>query len=94
VPRYKFRSVEDLEERALDLCSRERDRAWFRRVAKLWEASARLNPRRFPRGAHRYRSLEEAQAEREAWLKEHVTELRRSRQLGTEQSFLGGKQTS
>ena len=77
MPLYRFRSVREVDQRAGDLCSSERGPEWFRRVARLWESSDRLNPRSFPRGVHRYGSLEEAQAERERWLADHVLALRR-----------------
>ena len=79
MPFYKFRSIEELDSRHQDLCCKDPGEDWFRRVAKLWETSARLNPRRFPPGVYRYRDLAEAQAERERWLREHVTNLARSR---------------
>lgn len=79
MPLYRFRSVEELDQRAEDLCTRSPDSAWFARVGRLWESSQRLNPRSFPRGVFRYASIEEAQLARERWLAEHVAALQAAR---------------
>jgi hypothetical protein len=33
----------------------------------VWDFAARVCPLRFPRGVHKYRSIEEADADRERW---------------------------
>jgi hypothetical protein len=63
-----------------DLWCEQPDAACFRRIARLWERSGRLSPRRFPKGVIKYRSLEEAQADRERWQTEHVREVQHERQ--------------
>jgi len=79
VPVLKFRSVEELDERRRDLWCQHPGDAWFQRIARLWVRSARLNPRRFPPGVRKYRSLGEAQSERELWLRQHIQALRKER---------------
>ncbi len=81
MPVVKLRSIEELDKLHRDLWCEQPDDAWFQRVARLWSRSSRLNPRRFPPGVHKYRRIEDAQAERERWLTEHVTALRRERGL-------------
>lgn len=61
----KFRSVEDMpqahliERPDLDLSDR---------IRSMWRRSALLFPRQFPKGVRKYRTLEEADADREAML--------------------------
>lgn len=62
----KFRSVEDMppahlvERPGLDLGDR---------IRAMWRRSALLFPRQFPKGVRKYRTLEEADADREAMLR-------------------------
>ena len=79
MPLKKFRSVEEMDEHRRELWCDEPDAEYFQRVAELWELSSRTNPRTFPSGVFKYRSLEEAQADRDRLLTEHVRRLRRSR---------------
>ncbi len=79
MPVFKFRSVEGFDEHRGDLWCKAPDDKWFRRIASLWSRSARLNPRRFPPGVRKYRSMKESQADRERWLQKHVDALRRER---------------
>jgi hypothetical protein len=43
------------------------DPALPRAIARVWDFAARICPLQFPRGVHKYRSIEEADAERERW---------------------------
>ena len=79
MPVLKLRSVEGFAEHDRELWCDEPDSDWFRRIARLWSRSARLNPRTFPPGVRRYRDIREAQEERERWLQEHIDTLRRQR---------------
>lgn len=83
MPFKKFRSIEEMDEatRRELWCDRP-DAACFRRIAQLWERSARLSPRKFPKGVVKYRSLEEAQADRERWATENIRRLQQSRSDG------------
>ena len=82
MPLRKFRSVEEMDELRRELWCDEPDAEYFGRVGELWELSSRLNPRQFPSGVFKYRSLEEAQADRDRLLTEHVRQLWRSRLEG------------
>lgn len=64
MPVQKFRSFEEAREA---LWGEAGDPRHLRRVAWLWAFSDLLRPVRFPRGVHRYASIEEAGREREAW---------------------------
>ncbi len=79
MPIKKFRSIEEMDEARRELWCDKPDAAYFERVGKLWEASSRLNPRKFPRGVFKFRTIEEAQAHREKLLTEHVQRLWRER---------------
>lgn len=48
-------------------------------IRALWAFSMRLAPRQIPRGVRRFRSLEEANREREQWVTLRVQRLRRHR---------------
>lgn len=80
MPFKKFRSVEEMDAAARrDLWCEQPDAACFERIGRLWERSARLSPRKFPKGVVKYRSLEEAEADRERLITEHVRRLREER---------------
>jgi len=64
MPIRKFRSVEQMPSPAW--CD-ALDPANLRRAGDVSALAARLHPRRFPAGLHRYRSIDEASAAREAW---------------------------
>jgi len=50
------------------------------RICRLWERTRRLAPPLgIPRGVRKYRSIEEANADREAWTRKRVRALRERR---------------
>ncbi|ETW96374.1 hypothetical protein [Candidatus Entotheonella palauensis] len=49
------------------------------RIRKLWAFSARLAPSQSPRGVRKFRSIEEANAERDQWIEYRVRTLRAKR---------------
>lgn len=46
------------------------------RIKGLWAFSTRLTPRQIPRGIRKFRSIEEANQEREQWVERRVRALR------------------
>jgi hypothetical protein len=78
MPVRKFRSIEEMDDARHELWC-EPGEECFRRIARLWKRSARINPRKFPKGVFKYRSIEEAQADRERLLTEHVRRLEAER---------------
>jgi len=91
VPIKRFHSVEEMDAARADLWCDQAD-ALFRRIARLWERSSRISPRRFPKGVIKYRNLEEAQADRERWQKEHVQQVQRERlERGTMRVIQAGR---
>jgi hypothetical protein len=64
MPIRKFRDVSEMEE---TLWHERADAALFRAIASVWDFAARTCPLTFPPGVHRYRSIEEADADRERW---------------------------
>jgi hypothetical protein len=64
MPVVKFRSFEEAREA---LWGEPGDAEHLRRVSWLWAFSDRLYPRRFPHGVYRFASIEEANAQRDAW---------------------------
>ena len=72
MPIRKLRSVEDGE----DAGFRDRDDPnLLRTIRAVWKLSARLCPRSFPPGVHRYRSIEDANRGRDAWEADAAREL-------------------
>ena len=79
MPFKKFRSVEEMDDARRDLWCDQPDQTCFKRIAELWERSARLCPRKFPKGVVKYRTIEAAQADRERWINKNIGRLREER---------------
>ena len=76
MPIRKFRTIEEMNAADTELWCAEPDAAYYQRVRKLWETSAKLNPRTFPKGVFKFRTQEEAQAQRDRLLAEHIQQTR------------------
>jgi hypothetical protein len=61
----KFKSFEEAE-RAL-WCI-EPDAKYYKQVAQLWNLANRLCPPNFPRGIFKYRTIEEANKQKDEWI--------------------------
>ena len=80
MPVFKYRRVEDMPDPALRHDAG--DPAIPRKIRYLWRISeALLGPvgTCIPRGVRKYRSIEEAQADRDRWEQERVDRLRAER---------------
>jgi hypothetical protein len=64
MPVRKFRDVSEMEDA---LWYERTDPALPRAIARVWDFAARVCPLRFPRGVHKYRSIDEANAARDRW---------------------------
>jgi hypothetical protein len=64
MPVRKYRSVEEMPEAAVGV---PRDPENLKRACELSTAAVRFAPRRFPPGVYRYRSLDQAWEQRQAW---------------------------
>jgi hypothetical protein len=64
MPIYKFRSLQESED---TLFQNPDDPELLSRIRSLWQFSARLFPRKFPPGVYKYRSIEEANKQKDAW---------------------------
>jgi len=49
------------------------------RIRRLWSIASRLVPLGIPRGVRKFRRIEDANREREAWVERRVRRLRRER---------------
>lgn len=78
MPIKKYRSIEEMDRDRSDLWCEPGPRG-FRRMAELWKRSAQINPRKYPKGVFKFRSIEEAQADRQRLLIEHVRQLEADR---------------
>lgn len=63
MPVRKVRSLQEME----DSLWREPGPELWRAIDSVWRFAARTFPRKFPPGVYRYRSIEEAKAQREIW---------------------------
>jgi hypothetical protein len=72
----RLRDLADAEESAW--CD-PRDPALWRRIATVWQLSARLAPRRFPPGVYKHRSIDDANRLAALWEAEHIAARRRPR---------------
>ena len=79
MPVRKFRSIEEMK-RDHPIWRRPGDPVLYRAIALVWEVARRTNPRRFPPGVHKYRSIQEMDRAQEQLLAEHIAALRRQRQ--------------
>ena len=52
------------------------------RIRRLWRISSRLVPLGIPRGVRKFRRIEDANRERDAWVERRVRALRRGRASG------------
>jgi hypothetical protein len=64
MPVRKFRDVSEMED---TLWYDRTDPELQRAIARVWSFSARICPLQFPRGVHKYHSIEEANADRDRW---------------------------
>jgi hypothetical protein len=64
MPLKKYRSVEEMPS---PRWSEPLDPDNLRRAGDVSALAARLHPRRFPAGLHKYRSIEEASEARQGW---------------------------
>jgi hypothetical protein len=64
MPVRKFRDVSEMED---SLWYERGDPELPRAIARVWNFSARICPLQFPRGVHRYRSIDDANADQERW---------------------------
>jgi len=76
MPVYKYKTFEEAE-RAL--WNFHPDEAYFKRVAELWDFADKLCPIRCPQGVFKFRSIEEANEQRDEWELAHAKKLRLER---------------
>ena len=76
MPVYKFKTFEEAEDALWNFHPDER---YFERVKELWNFADRLCPIRYPRGIFKFRTIEEANAHRDAVELAHAKELRKIR---------------
>ena len=79
MPIRRFRTHDDAR-RAL-WCDSD-DPTLHRRIARLWSAARRLAAPRIPRGLRKFRSIAEANEEREQWGTARIRALQLSREHG------------
>jgi hypothetical protein len=76
MPVEKFRTLEEWQDSKRDLWLRCDDPALPGRIRAHWARWSRLVPLNVPRGVHKYRSNEEADADSERWEQERIDRIR------------------
>ena len=69
MPVRKFRSVDEMNQRVWREPGSDE---LLRAIEYVWELGRRTSRRQFPPGVYKHRGIEEAQAQRERWLAEHL----------------------
>jgi len=77
MPLQRFR---DFDEARRALWTERGDPGLVPRIRRLWAFARRPAPGAAPRGVRRFRTLEEANLEREAWIARRARALRKARQ--------------
>ena len=72
MPVYKYRSFEKAK-RAL--WNFHPDITYFEQVAELWDLADKISPISYPQGIFKYRSIEEANKQREEWEIAHAKNM-------------------
>lgn len=80
MPVYKYKTFEEAERAFWNY---NPDEAYFKRVAELWAFANQLSSIAYPRGIFKYRSIEEANKQREDW------ELNFARELISKRKVIG-----
>lgn len=79
MPVQRFR---DPDEARRALWTESSDPALARRIRALWARASRLAPSMIPRGLRKFRSIEEAGRERQAWTEARIQALVAQRTRG------------
>jgi hypothetical protein len=69
MPVYKYKTFEDAERALWNFFP---DEAYYDRVAELWEFANQLSPITYPRGIFKFRTIEDANQQRDAWELAHA----------------------
>jgi hypothetical protein len=81
MPVQKFRTLEEWQASKSELWLPCDHPDLARRIRSHWSRWSRLVPVSAPRGVHKYRSIEEMDADRERWEQERVDRIRAERAL-------------
>ena len=76
MPVYKYKTFEEAE-RAL--WNFHPDKAYYKRVAELWEFANKLNPITYPKGIFKFKTIEEANKHRDEFEIEWAKKMRAKR---------------
>ncbi len=77
MPIYKYKIFEEAEK---SLWNFHPDEAYFEKVAKLWEFANKLSPISYPKGIFKFKSIEEANKQRDEFELDYAKNFKRSLQ--------------
>ncbi len=72
MPLHKFHSVEEMDQ---ETWRTPGDPSLYTAMTFVLHLARRMNPRRYPPGVHRYRSIDEMARVQETWQSEHIQTL-------------------
>lgn len=86
MPIKKYRTIEEMNADDKMLWCDKPDDAYWRRLDNLWKRTKAIDPRKYPKGIFKFRTIEEMNEHREALLTEHVRALQARRKAQAAQS--------
>jgi len=73
MPVEKFKSLKDAERALLTF---NPDKQYYNNLKEFFKLATMLNPVRFPRGIFKYNTLEEADRQKQQWIRENAKKQR------------------
>jgi len=87
MPVYKYKTLEEAERALWNFHPNE---AYFNQVAELWKFANQLCPITYPKGIFKYRSIEEANQQRDEWELAHAKRVQERMMFIRKQKSLSG----
>jgi hypothetical protein len=76
MPVYKYKTFEQADKA---LWNFNPDEEYYKQVAELWRFANKLSPITYPKGIFKFRSIEEANKQRQEWELAHAKKMRTGR---------------
>jgi hypothetical protein len=76
MPTFKYKTFEEAERAFWNF---HPDESYFHKVSELWQFADKLCPISYPKGIFKFRSIEEANKQRNEWEMQHAKKIRSER---------------